>query len=171
MKIKYFSSYLLFSFIFLLVFCEVNDSTDNEYSRSISENGVSVFIKDGTLISPGEIKIINNSNQKIFIPFILYPYCSFSIYSLQKKSNSEWERLSYDEFQNKWLKKTNQDSIIAVCDEYRNPIETYSSQSFEQSISNVDEEGEYQLKIHFRYSEIYNPDTPDKEIVISYFVK
>ena len=171
MQIRYFSIYVLFASIILFNSCDVNDTTDNDYSRSIDNNGISIFIKDGAINSPGEIKIVNNSFQKIFVPFILYPYCSFSIYSLQKKNNSEWERLSYDEFQNKWLKKTNKDSILAVCDEYRNPIEVNSSQSYKLNISNVDEVGEYQLKIYFRFSEVPNPNTTNKEIVINYFVK
>jgi hypothetical protein len=155
----------------LFISCDVNDADDNNYSQSVNENGLTVFIKNGTTNSPGEIEIINYANQKIFIPFIHYPYCSFSIYSLQKKDDSGWERFIYDEFKNKWLRKTNQDSITVVCDEYRNPIELGASQRFKQSISNIHEAGEYQVKIYFRYSEVYNPTTPDKEVIINYFVK
>lgn len=171
MQIRYFLIYVLFTSIIIFHSCDVNDSMDNDYSRSIENNGVTIFIKDGTIDAPGEIKIVNNSIQKVYVPFILYPYCNFSLYSLQKKNNSEWERLSYDEFQNKWLKKSNQDSVIAICDEYRSPVVINSRQSFKQSISNVEEVVDYQLKIYFRYSEIYNTNNPDKEIVINYFVK
>ena len=170
MKIKYFTLYLLFTSIFLLYSCGVNDSIEEEYSQSVRENGLTVFIKNGSLSSPGEIKIINNSNQKIFLPFILYPYCSFSIYALEKKSDSVWRRLSYDAFQDLWFVNNNQDSIIAVCQLYKNPVELNPFQTIKQNISNVEEEGEFRLKIYFRYTEVFNPDFPNKEIFINYTV-
>ncbi len=170
MRIKYFTFHLLFASIFLFYSCCINDSIEQEYSHSVSENGLTLLIKNGSLSSPGEIKIINNSNQKIFIPFILYPYCSFLNYALDKKNDSVWERLSYDESQDLWFVKNNQDSISAVCQMYKNPVELNPFQTIKQKISNVEEEGEFQLKVYFRYIEVFNPDFPNKEIIINYTV-
>ena len=169
MKVEYVSTCLLFASIFLLTSCEVNDSDEKDYSQSVSKNGVTVFIKNGTLNTPGEIKIVNNSSQQMFVPFILYPYCSFSFYSLAQKNDSVWAGLLYQE--NKWIKNTNQDSIVAVCAEYRNPIAINPFQSLKQKISSVDQQGEFRVAIYFRYSEIVNPDSPNKEIIINYLVK
>lgn len=171
MQIKYSPIYLIFFLFVLLSSCDINDSTDFNSSRSVVTDNVTIFIKDGTINSPGEIKIVNNSFHKIFVPFNLYPSCSFSLYSLQMKENNKWKRLSFDELQNKWLEKSNQDSVIIVCDEHRNPIEVNPAQSYKLKIANLNEPGEYQIKINYRYSETYDAKNPDKEIVINYIVK
>ena len=79
-------------FIYVLLFqsCDINERTENKYDKSLSENGLTLFLKNGSLDSPGEIEIINNTNRKIFIPYILYPYCTFQD-SLSQSVNSVWE--------------------------------------------------------------------------------
>ena len=171
MQIKYSPIYLICFLFILLSSCDINDSTDFNSSRSVVKDNVTIFIKDGTINSPGEIKIVNNSLHKIFVPFNLYPSCSFSLYSLQMKENNQWKMLSFDEFQNKWLEKSTQDSVIIVCDKHMNPIEISNAQSYKLKIANLNEPGEYQIKINYRYSEIYEIKNLDKEIVINYFVK
>ena len=85
----------------------------------MSENGLTLLLKNGSL-DPGEIEIVNNSNRKIFIPYILYPYCSFSIYSLSQSVNSVWENLTYQD--NHWIKLFNLGSILVICEIYMKPI-------------------------------------------------
>ena len=167
MKIRYFSICLVFTSVFLFTSCEVNEPTDNN-SQFATENKVSVFVENGSLNSPGDIRIVNESDQKIFIPYVLYPYCSFSIYQLQKNNGTN---LTYDEFENRWEESPEVDSIVTVCQEYRNPIMLNPSQSFSKSISNISQTGEYQIKIFYRYSEVHNSNTKQNEITINYYVK
>ncbi len=162
---------LLIFFICIFMSCDIYESDDNNYDYSVSNNSVTLLIKNGTVSSPGEIKVINYSNQRIFIPFILYPICNFSIYALDFRNDNVWMELSFDEFENEWTKRTKQDSVFLVCDEYRNPIEINPYQIFEQTLSKVGSEGEYRLKINFRYSQRYDSHFSDNELIINYFVK
>ena len=170
MKIKYFLAYLFLISIFLFNSCEVNDTDDNDYSQSVSENRITVFIKNGTLNASGVIKIANNSNQSVFIIKTLYPFCNFSNYNLAKIENFELENLTFDEYHNKWIKNENPDSIVIVCHEYRNPIEIKPYTIYKEKIANVYDSGEFQLRINYRFTEIYNPNSPDKKIFIKYIV-
>lgn len=168
MKVKYFIIYLVFTSIFFLDACKVNDSIDDEYSQSIVENDIDLYIKNGTVDIPGEFLIVNNSNKTIFIPYILYPYCNFSNYSLEKKIDTVWEKLSYNEDEDIWL--NNRDSVIAVCQMVKHPVELLPSKMMSQTISKIEEEGEYRLIVYYRYSTAYGPDFPNNKLIIDYTV-
>ena len=117
---------LIYSFflVFILIFigCNVNDPNLDGFDNSNSENGIYLLSKNGTELSPGEIKIVNNSNQDIFIPYITYPDCFFSIYTIEQKFDSNWEGLVINDVGDKWIKKNVQDSILAICELYKKPI-------------------------------------------------
>ena len=157
-------------FIYVLLFqsCDINQPTENKYDKSLSENGLTLFLKNGSLDSPGEIEIINNTNRKIFIPYILYPYCSFSIYSLSQSVNSVWENLTYQD--NHWIKLTNQDSILVICEIYMKPIEINPYKSYKEKISGIEKTGKYLLKIYYRYTEVYDQKSENNSLIIGYSV-
>jgi len=158
-------------FIFILISCNVNDPNLDDFDNSNSENGIYLLSKNGTSSSPGEIKIINRSSQDIFIPYITYPDCFFSIYTMEQKSDSSWEGLIINEYGDKWIKKNVQDSILAICELYKNPIRINSGKSFKIELLQVEAIGEYRLTIYYRHSQGINPENPDKTISTLYLVK
>jgi hypothetical protein len=170
MQIKYFLICGLFTSIILFNSCDVNDSGNNEYSQSISKDGIIFSIKNGTLNIPGEIRILNNSSKSVFILSTLYPFCNFSNYSLMKASTSGLVPLTFDELNNIWIISTSTDSILVVCEMIKSPIEIKPYRVHTQNIAKVFEAGLYQLSIRYRFSEHYNSNKPDRKISINYVV-
>ena len=164
----------IISFVFISMFiyssCDISEPDKAGYSQSINENGITLLVKNQTESSEGKFKIINNSDQIIYVPYLHFGFCSFIPYSLEQKNNDNWNSLYYDAEQNKWIVPKVQDSIIAICDEYKRPIEIKPNQSVEQSIIETEMNGEFRLNINYRYSELYNSDLPDKGIKILYLV-
>lgn len=165
-QIKIFSILL----VFIFVSCGVNESDESYYDSSINENGVTFLIKNGSISSPGKMKIINNTNQSVFVPFIKYPYCYFSNYTMEQKIDSNWKSLFINEDGTKWIKNIKQDSILVICEEYKNPIEIKPSHTYEINLSPVESDGEYRVNIYIRYFQIMNQDFPDKKMSLNYFV-
>jgi hypothetical protein len=170
MLIKYFLISGLFTSIILLISCDVINPENNEYSQSIIENGITFSVKNGSLNTPGEIRILNNSSQSVFILNTLYPSCNFSNYSLMKASATGLLPMTFDEFNNIWIVIHSTDSIFAVCDMYKSPIEIKPFEIYSQNISKVLETGLYKLTMRYRFSEFYNLNIPDGKISLDYIV-
>lgn len=161
---------LLFQFLFLFVFysCKINEPTD-QYSNSISENGITVFVKNGKINANGEIKIINSSANTIFVSYLKTTDCIFLLYNVEQNINNEWIGLSYDAEQNKWVNKVSLDSVFTICEESKNPIEIRNYQNFKHEINGIESKGEYRLSMYYGFTPIYNPDY--RKLVISYLVQ
>jgi hypothetical protein len=142
---------LTFSFLILVLSssCNVNEPV-------LNSDGIFIEVTNGTLTSEGSFRIFNNSNKSVFITYNQYPVCSFFTYSIEEKINTAWQKLTYDEINEKWVQSIyNPDSIYVVCDIYMSPIELKQFQSFEQIITGIDRIGEFRLTIHY---------TPDKNL-------
>lgn len=137
----------------ILISCSENDPISSEYSHSMVINGVTLFVKNGTTSSDGELKLVNNSDKKIFIGYKKYPYCSFSFYSIEKRNNIyfNWESLLFIENENRWIERNEQDSIIAICDLHLPPLELNPSECIMRKISGLIKGEEYRIIIIFSY--------------------
>lgn len=149
-----------------LISCEVNDPKEGYESKTI--DGITLIAKDGTLTSPGEIEIVNNSDREIFVPYFLQPSCYFSIYLVEQKIGSVWEPLLYDESESKWIRRDISDSVFVICELNMNPIQIRPNNRYKQKITGINDIGEYRLKIFFRDTEYFNND---KKLAITYQVK
>ena len=160
--------------IIILSSCEITETQLPLYDSSNIENGVVLLSSNGTLASPGKMRVINNSGETIYIVSRHYIYCSFSHYDLIFRNNSEWQNLVYEEGINHWSFPTppaSTDSIFTICEVSVPPVELIPGNSYETEIGNVENTGEYHIRIFYRTSEFYIPEYSGVSLSVDYFVE
>lgn len=112
-----------------------------------------------TADADGEVTITNHMDRIIYVPYIIYPYCSFFIYKLEQELESgQFERLWYHEYiyigedtaLGKWINEPSPANTICMMD--MQPIQLEPSQSFTQSISGL-EPRKYRITVYYTCSE------------------
>lgn len=144
MKLKILT--ILFFVKFLSLSC---NTTEPEFNP----DKIFVEVRNGTLESDGEFKVLNYSSRNIFIQYTQFPFCAFFTYTIQQYTDTGLVKLSYNEPEGKWrIPVINPDSVYAVCELAKPPVELKSLNSFEQKITGLDQIGEYRFTIHYTIS-------------------
>ncbi len=106
-----------------------------------------------------EVKVINHTDQTIFVPHIKYPSCNFFIYELEQElESSQFDTLWYhhyipygeDTYLREW--RTERSPVTVICFESKEPVRLEPSQIFTQKILGL-EPGEYRITVYYSYSE------------------
>ena len=130
---------------------------DRDFSALEVIQEVILTVTDSTATTDREVKITNHTERIIYVPYILYRFCSFFIYELEKELESgQFDTLWYhsyfigDSYIHQWL---NEPSPLRVsCLEEKRPVQLEPSQSFTQKISGL-EPGKYRITVYYSYSE------------------
>ncbi len=147
--------------------CGLLDPKEEEYDHSDRLNDIVLSVNDGTIDSPGELNIRNESKDTVLIHYRFYPICNFVLYSVEQKTDSGWIDLYYD--YGEWLIENPRHTI--VCEMDMDPIELILSKSHTIRITGIRSDGEYRITVKFYYPTPTPPVTEWYELTVGYQVK